>query len=497
MTSTNDHIALRVTPLSKLKRTGPLLQGPMRKLENVQFSSWIEDALPEVLWCTLIITELPREDGLACFRRILRKVTEHKDVLGNRRLEHSRLAELDAASFDLFFADECKTATVPAALAPLLLLEDLPDRPHWLRLLPAPRSDGWDKLADAIAGTFDHQSQAATDCRWFKVTTVAALGNIVLPREMEERRKELNEYPDRGDMSFVRPSIRALEMTFRPGSAGEVRTEWLNDFWQEGWRKTECFLLNPDDGAKIVQHEQLFKQLVELSEALTRHFVETMEHTGVDAKHDSSFGLVFYITHLLFFSLKGIVGQTIPGRIILRTAVECYITLAYLAHHDNPTVWMQYRHYGAGQIKLAFLKRINEDDVPSFISTELLEQMANHDTWLEFQDIKLGAWADRNLRDMAKDAGEKAFYDRYYDLLSGYVHGNWSAALHSVFGQCLNPLHRFHRIPMPPRILIDDAVPDLKKICNLALDKLAQMYPPFKPRLREARPEAAAEEVVK
>lgn len=497
MAPVNEHIALRVTPLNKLKRTGGLLQGPMARLENMQFSSWIADALPELLWCTLVITALPREDGLECFRRILRKVAHHKHVLGNRRLEHSRLAELDAASFDLFFVEECKIPSVATALAPLLLLEDLPDRAHWLRLLPEVGPDGWDRLADAIATTFDHQSQAATDCRWFKLTTVAAQGNLVLPASMEERRKEFNEYPNRGDMRSVRPSIRALEMTLRPGSAGEARTQWLDDFWQEGWRKTDCLLFNPDEKAKIVSHKQLFEQLVELSEELTRHFVETVEHTGVDAKHDSCFGLVFFITHLLFFSLKGVVGQTIPGRIILRAAVECHITLAYLVHHDNPTIWMQYRNYGAGQMRLAFLKRINEEDVPSFISTELLEQMANHDTWLEYQDIKLGAWANRNLRDMAKDAGEKAFYDRYYDVLSGYVHGNWSAVLHSVFGQCLNPLHRFHRIPMPPRVLIDDAVPDLRKICNLALDKLAQMYPPFKSRLREAPSEAAAEEAAK
>lgn len=492
MAPANDKIAQRATPLSKLKRAGRVLQGPFKDLDNLQFSSWVEEALPELLWCALIITALPRRDGLACFRRILTQVAQHKDVLGRRRLEHSQLAELDEASFDLFFVEECKAASVAAALAPLLLLEELPDRAHWQRLLPAPGADGWKKMAYAVAQTFDHQSQAATDCRWFKITTAGALGNIVIPPEMDERRRELNEYPDRGDMRSVRPSIRALEMSLRPGNFGEVRTDWMSDFWLEGWRKTECLPFNPDGEAQPIDHEQLFEQVVQLNEALTQHFIETVENTGVDAKHDGCFGLVFYIVHLLFFALKSTVGQTVPGRTILRSAVECHITLAYLVHHDNPTIWLQYRNYGAGQFKLAFLKRINEDDVPSFINTELLEELANHDRWLEFQDIKLGAWADRNLRAMAQEAKEKAFYDRYYDVLSGYVHGNWSAVLHSVFGQCLNPLHRFHRIPLPPRFLVDDAVPDLRKICNLALDKLAQMYPPFKPRLREAAPKAAS-----
>ena len=103
---------------------------------------------------------------------------------------------------------------------------------------------------------------------------------------------------------------------------------------------------------------------------------------------------------------------------------------------------------------------------------------------LEFLDIKLGAWTDKNLRQMAEEAGLKPFYDKYYDALSGYVHSNWSAVLHSNFGLCLNPLHRFHRIPIPPRMLIDDAVPDLVKLINLTMDQVTTLYPPFKARLR-------------
>lgn len=52
---------------------------------------------------------------------------------------------------------------------------------------------------------------------------------------------------------------------------------------------------------------------------------------------------------------------------------------------------MQYRNYGAGLSKLAYLKNVNEKNMPSFITKELLEQLANEDMWMEFQDIKLGA----------------------------------------------------------------------------------------------------------
>jgi hypothetical protein len=157
--------------------------------------------------------------------------------------------------------------------------------------------------------------------------------------------------------------------------------------------------------------------------------------------------------------------------------------LAFLQKKDDPTIWLQYRNYGSGQARLSLLKILEQPESPSFTSRDLLESLANEDVWHEFLDIKLGAWADKNLRRMSEEAGVKEVYDKYYDGLSGYVHGNWSAVRHAVFGICLNPLHRFHRLPLPPRTLTHDAVPDIVKVANLALDRLAALYPPFKPRL--------------
>jgi Family of unknown function (DUF5677) len=163
--------------------------------------------------------------------------------------------------------------------------------------------------------------------------------------------------------------------------------------------------------------------------------------------------------------------------------VEALIVLSFLAKKDDPTIWLQYRQYGAGQAKLAFLK-FNEQDAPAFVTKSLLEDLANYDRWMEFQDIKLGAWADKQLRKMAEEAGVKPLYDKYYDSLSGYVHSNWAAVSHAAFGLCLSPLHRFHRIPMPPRFFGEDSVPDLMKLINVALDRIAMLYPPFKARVR-------------
>jgi hypothetical protein len=252
----------------------------------------------------------------------------------------------------------------------------------------------------------------------------------------------------------------------------------------EWYAKTQCIPHWPDEKATRKRYAGFFEELATVYDELAAHFLDTVTTTAVDPRHDGSFGLVLFILQLLAFALQAATGQTVVGRFVVRTALEAYINLSFLAHKDDATIWMQYRNYGTGQAKLTYLKNVSLEDLPSFTTRELLESLVNEDQWLEFQDIKLGAWADKNLRQMAEEAGVKDTYDRYYDGLSGYVHGNWSAVRHAVFGNCLNPLHRFHRIPIRPHYLPQDAVPDLVKIANMALDLIGALYPTFKPRLR-------------
>ena len=145
---------------------------------------------------------------------------------------------------------------------------------------------------------------------------------------------------------------------------------------------------------------------------------------------------------------------------------------------------MQYRQYGSGQAKLSFLKNVREDNIPEFVNLEEIENLANEDAWFEFQDIPLGAWADKNLRQMAIESDCKAVYDAHFDWASGYVHGNWASVRDTVYVTCVNPLHRLHRIPSPPRSNMASILNDAFKLINRMLDELNHLYPSFKPRIR-------------
>ena len=164
------------------------------------------------------------------------------------------------------------------------------------------------------------------------------------------------------------------------------------------------------------------------------------------------------------------------GRILLRTIVECLITLTYLRKKDDSNIWMKYRRYGSGQATLAFLRHSDQDNVPAYIDLNKMDYLANEDIWLELVDINFSSWSSMSIREMAEKAGIMDVYDQYYSLTSSFTHAQWNAVRDSSFTICLNPLHRFHRlihVPMPLPSVLEDCC----KLCNMLLDELNVLYP--------------------
>jgi hypothetical protein len=53
--------------------------------------------------------------------------------------------------------------------------------------------------------------------------------------------------------------------------------------------------------------------------------------------------------------------------------------------------------------------------------------------WLEFQEINLGSWASKSLREIATEAGVKEAYDQHYSILSVASHAQWIAVREEGF----------------------------------------------------------------
>ncbi len=419
-----------ISPLESHPQAGKTLKNPFSIIPRPLVPrSWINECIPNILWACILASELEREHYLRLFRTVVfntrERLTNYDDVF----ITHNHLTRLSVDDFDIVFKDILDDQAAAKVLRSLLLVTSLPDLSHWERRLEKPEQSHWSTLAHAVAASFDHQSQKATDIRWLKLIHMAVIGRVQFGGGQSGIIEELRLYPSHGDMRAVRPTIRSMELAFRSFEFGEEGNLKLppshqERFWEDMHSLTVC-IPHDDRAPPIVGPKCLTRQLLDLGQNLAKHFHDTIQHTSIDARHDFSFGLVFYAIHLLTEACVTYSHSTALGRQALRAIVECLITLSYLAKKDNPELWLKHRDYGAGQAKLSFLKNLRADAVPRFVDLKRLELLANEDKWLEFQDINLGAWSDINLRSMATEAGVKELYDSYFDLCSAYTHGHW------------------------------------------------------------------------
>ena len=486
---------VRSNKLNRRQRQGKKLLSPYSKLGDVvNWSSWSNNHLLNILWACVLAGSLEKDHYLDLFSRIsIEGRSELKDV-DNASLCHNFLSTIEQATFDQVFSPLVADSRAGQIAQCLTLIDGLPDIEHWRRLFPEsePSPELWETLAKGVFSCLDHQSQEATDVRWLKVIFLAICGKLILPRSPDSLAetglmKELRLYPNHGDMVKVRPMIRSLEMTIRSMEVGQEKGEHIPGFeseivWAELFQKTECRLGKPDNPVPE-DRKALANELETTIDQVIDYFLSETSNSSIDARMDASFGIALYsltLTYELAYSPGQIFSS---GRILLRTIAECFITLAFLSAKDDPTIWEQYRNYGTGQTILAFLKASVFDDIPDYIDIKKLEMLANEDAWMETRDINLGAWTNKNLRSMSEEAGVKAVYDTYYDWPSGFVHGNWGSVRDSVFTTCLNPLHRFHRVPCPMRPM-PSVLNDCCTLCNQILDTLNVLYPVFNTRIQ-------------
>lgn len=449
---------------------------------NVTPVSWANDRLPEMMWPALLVTGLGRDKALARFREVINFVAEATEPKPND-IGFAGLAALEATTLNSLLNVITEGAEAALALAPLLLLDHLPARVQWHHALAEVATAAkWEPLMHAVATCFDHQSQEATDCRWLSVMVKVSAGQMFLPSgaRSQQMADEISGYPNVGDMRAVRPSIRAMEGAIR--NSFET-SEWPTQFWEQCHRDTPCVRFVEKLKYAITTPAADANDIHDLHAQLARHALDTSTTTAVDPKHEVIFGAALYALVLFDEIVEAAIAYSVVGRVALRTIAETLITMSYLRAKALPDLWRSYRAYGAGQAKLTFLKLEDVEAVPNSIDMETLSHLANEDHWQEFVSIELGHWEKSNLRKMSEEAAVKDVYDSYYQWPSHYAHAHWGAIRDSIFANCANPLHRFHRIPRPSPRVLPDVANDAAGLVNRLLDLVALEYPPFEARL--------------
>ena len=466
------------------ERQGKKLIPIWRQYPNMQPVSWMNDRLPDMLWAALLVTHFPQDYALKVFRQVIEYIASLREDERFGDVTHTGLSQLPSEHLNEVLSIILAQEERKQILTPLLLLDELPGREAWVKALGIDRVEAdWKPLMIAVARTLDHQSQESTDCRWLRLMCAIIGYKLALPPEEVEK---IFCYPNHGDLRGVRPTIRSLEMICEKEGQDEINVErlaWADKFWEECLTKTPCYPFNTNVTQADILVSTTLTRLGEVFNFLVKHTHNTRKTSGVDARHDTVFGIGLYCLGLLQELLRVASCHSVSARTALRTIAECYITLAYLARKDDVELWQSYRVYGAGQAKLAFLKLDESDDEPSYVDVQTLEQLANEDIWQEFLNINLGHWDNTNLRKMSEAADVKDVYNRFYDWTSTFAHGHWGAIRDTVFDTCGNPLHRLHRIPRQAPRALPDVVPDACELVDKILEVISQLYPSFPHRV--------------
>jgi hypothetical protein len=158
-----------ISPLERHPRVGKTLKNPFSRIPSVTPRSWVNECIPNVLWACILVSALERTECLSLFRSAIINARERVKNYEDTFISHNHLARLADEDFDIIFRNVFASKPAAAALSALLLVDCLPDRAHWERHLSAPDAQHWQLLSRAVADTFDHQSQKATDVRWLKL----------------------------------------------------------------------------------------------------------------------------------------------------------------------------------------------------------------------------------------------------------------------------------------------------------------------------------------
>ena len=301
-----------ISSLESHRRDGNKVLAPFSTLPGeIRLHSWYDECIPNILWACILAAQLDRDTYLAHFRKIVVAAKSNIPDCKDRFITHNYLALLSNDEFDAVFASLIKDPKAQV-LGALALIESLPDKGHWRRHFK--RLDGLEAgqiLARAVGGTFDHQSEKSTDIRWMKAMYCLVTGKIHFPDRMSDRLEEYREYPNKGDMRSVRPSIRALEMTIRPFETGEEKppgitlsADYVPSFWKEMKSSTECILGQGFEAPRrgdTTFTEEVSRVFYELQS----HFDNTITTTAPDPRHDGAFGLALYALSLLLNAAAG------------------------------------------------------------------------------------------------------------------------------------------------------------------------------------------------
>jgi hypothetical protein len=462
------------TPLAQHKRQRKKLITPMNALPNMRPIDWVADRLPELLWVAAMLHEYSEPAAAWRVLEALEPFAEEPWTLDGHVSAFALVPDERRAEALDALADADVPALPDSLGHALSLYPECPAAWLYARWSESNATDierGVRYLKGVVADNFGSRTEPATRLR------LVALGRLVHHRRISVTKEWLDTshiplYP--GGLTddqrrAAESEIRAMYGALRAASDGEEATGWARYFWRQSYRISVCDLpgleiphagdpANSDSEQPRATVAELRSTLVGAGETLSRELAEAQQRVDVDLyapdAAEVKLGLASRQVRVLCLLLSDPhLWAAAAGAHVLRALVDTLITTIWLLQKDDPELYLRFRAFGLGRLKLFklhledYLDQHEDPSQEQLDFVEALEEEVNFEILEMFTDIDLGgSFAGISIREMAKEADLSEYYNLAYQPYSSEAHGDWISLRRNDLVHCRNPLHRFHRV---------------------------------------------------
>ncbi len=446
---------------------------------------WVRDFVPDLLWLGLLIHKHGPTGGLALAVRIAQATKRRRRAKGRfycfaSDYEDTRPTTAPRIRQDIGSAiEEIQEAMYPLASLyrgnPLEFLFTA----DALDAAPLSVDDSISTLKYVTGELMDKRTRLAAITQAAAIAILKQTDSFRIPEGSGlEELSPILDYPDSEASQKVASMTRATVVAIGGGARSEFRkpSDWPQRFWRHGYTISTCVLpdrmpLTTGEGSEHELGDTNFQKLLTICQRYAEDLGNEVEHywgaSTPDIANPRRGEVLAGIVSREVRLASMIVG--VPQlwsadilRILSRCQVESHVNLVWLIARANPDDFAAFVEYGLGQEKL-FVEHLSSKvesrgtSIPG--GSEFVERMR---TWVqgqimsEFLPVNVGDWTDKSVRDRASEVGLDDDYQLGYAPHSSGLHGTWNVLAQTHLQHCLNPLHRFHRVPRldpPPPVL--------------------------------------------
>jgi len=474
MSDKNNSNEKKYTSINKYKRKGKIFSSPYVFLENVKSIAWDRDLLPEFIWMDALHQKFGNfVDLFRNFKNFLDMLDSYIDTNETLLLglisDFGKIPEEKRGKVLKNNSEMIKELFVDTVGQILLLYPDCPAL--WLipeeekRKIEEKSDDLVKKVLDTLVRLYTgKESEYCRELRILPLQRILEHEKISFAQQVEWPRL-LPKYPNHltkdEKEQCERMAILTLNMYIDNPEGPDKRIyHWSKHFWNHNLKLSPCvpnILMKDDDFIEITEEfvEKLNEYTDENMNSLKKYLFDDLKDFRYElydpTKDEIIIGLFSRILRLCIAFLKAPeIWTSDLSKIFIRCILDSTIVLKYLLKENDISLFQKFIDYGRGKEKLQILHSqdtyINEKTAGTDDSNELATELGS-DFFIEALKINVGNWIDKSARDMAIECNMHKEYALIYNPTSEDVHGSWLSIKKSSLMSCMNPLHRFHKIP--------------------------------------------------